>query len=183
MEIYLIRHTTPNIEKNICYGQLDIDVTNSFENEASKITTAVSSETGTLVYSSPLKRCIKLASKFSQNIITDKRLMELNFGDWENHNWDAIPKTELDVWMNDFVNVSIPNGEAYTDLFKRATEFFYEITSNNNSKKIIITTHGGVIRSIVANINNIPLSKSFDFKIEYGQIIKIVKQNNSYKIL
>lgn len=182
MEIYLIRHTTPNIEKGICYGQLDIDVTSSFEDEATKITTAITIETDTIVYSSPLKRCTKLASKFSKNIIIDERLMELNFGDWENHKWDNIPKLELDLWMNDFVNVKIPNGEAYTDLFKRATEVFYEITSNN-SNKIIIATHGGVIRSIITKINKIPLSKSFDFKIEYGEIFKIIKQNNSYKIL
>lgn len=182
MEIYLIRHTIPDIEKGICYGQLDIDVTSSFEDEATKITNAIATETDTIIYSSPLKRCTKLASKFSKNIIIDERLMELNFGDWENHKWKNIPKPELDVWMNNFVNVKIPNGEAYTDLFKRATEVFYEITSNN-SNKIIIITHGGVIRSIIANINKIPLNKSFDFKIEYGQIIKIKKQNNSYKIL
>ena len=36
MAIFLIRHTTPLIEKGICYGQLNIDVTESFEAEAGK---------------------------------------------------------------------------------------------------------------------------------------------------
>lgn len=182
MEIYLIRHTTPNIEKGICYGQLDIDVTSSFEDEATKITTAITIETDTIVYSSPLKRCTKLASKFSKNIIIDERLMELNFGNWENHKWDNIPKLELDLWMNDFVNVKIPNGEAYTDLFKRSNSIFDEIT-DSRAAKLIITTHAGVIRSILAKIKNVPLENSFDIKVEYGEIFKIKKQNNSYKIL
>ncbi|MEM9897397.1 MAG: alpha-ribazole phosphatase, partial [Bacteroidota bacterium] len=26
MEIYLIRHTTPEISKNICYGQSDLEL-------------------------------------------------------------------------------------------------------------------------------------------------------------
>ena len=30
MEIFLIRHTTPKIEKGICYGQTDLDITTTF---------------------------------------------------------------------------------------------------------------------------------------------------------
>jgi len=33
MEIYLIRHTTPDVAKGICYGQTDLDVANTFEEE------------------------------------------------------------------------------------------------------------------------------------------------------
>ena len=34
MEIYLVRHTTPDVAKGICYGQADIDVTATFLAEA-----------------------------------------------------------------------------------------------------------------------------------------------------
>ena len=37
MEIYLIRHTTPNIAKGICYGQTDLDITDTFEQEVVRI--------------------------------------------------------------------------------------------------------------------------------------------------
>ena len=37
MEIYLIRHTTPNIEKGICYGQADLDITETFLEEVEAI--------------------------------------------------------------------------------------------------------------------------------------------------
>ena len=37
MEIYLIRHTTPKIEKGICYGQADLNVADSFEEEINVI--------------------------------------------------------------------------------------------------------------------------------------------------
>ena len=36
MEIYLVRHTTPNIKKGICYGQTDIDI-NLYKFARSKI--------------------------------------------------------------------------------------------------------------------------------------------------
>lgn len=34
MEIYLIRHTTPKIAKEICYGQSDIALASTFREEA-----------------------------------------------------------------------------------------------------------------------------------------------------
>ena len=33
MEIYLVRHTTPAIEKGVCYGQTDLNVAETFEEE------------------------------------------------------------------------------------------------------------------------------------------------------
>jgi len=182
MEIYLVRHTTPEIEKGICYGQTDLDVAATFENEAAIILNSIQFNKETKVFSSPLKRCTKLAHKFSKNCIIDNRLMELNFGDWELLKWNNLPKKDSDIWMKDFVNVSTPNGEAYLDLAKRANVAFSEITTTS-AKKIIITTHAGVIRSILSKINNIHLKDSFDIKVEYGQVFKIIKQNNTYTLI
>ena len=182
MEIYLIRHTTPKIDKGICYGQSDIDVTDQFEDEVAQIMSQVKFDNTAKIYSSPLKRCTKLATKFSEDVFFDNRLKEIDFGDWENKKWDSLPKLDLTTWMDDFVNVQIPNGETYNQLYKRANEAFYELTSIT-SKKIIITTHGGVIRSILANINNVPLHKSFSIKVEYGQVFKILKNNNIYTVI
>ncbi|MFD1294049.1 alpha-ribazole phosphatase [Lutibacter holmesii] len=182
MEIYLVRHTTPNIEKGICYGQSNIDVAASFKNEVDAILNALDITKETVVYSSPLKRCTRLAQQFSKNIIIDDRLMELNFGDWELLNWDNLPKKASNIWMNDFVNVSTPNGEAYIDLAKRANEIFTEIVSTS-AKKIIITTHAGVIRSILSKMTNIHLKDSFNIDVKYGQVFKIIKQNNTLKLL
>lgn len=182
MEIYLVRHTTPKIDKGICYGQSDLDVAATFKDEVTVILNTLEITEETSVHSSPLKRCIKLAQQFSENIIIDDRLMELNFGDWELLSWDNLPKKASNIWMNDFVNISTPNGEAYIDLAKRANEAFDEIISTS-AKKIIITTHAGVIRSILSKINNIHLKDSFDIKVEYGQVFKIVKQNNTLTLL
>lgn len=182
MEIYLIRHTTPEIEKGICYGQADLDVASTFESEVAKILNSVNFTEETRIYSSPLKRCTKLAHTFSKNIITDDRLMELNFGDWELLKWNDLPEKESSLWMNNFVNESTPNGEAYLDLAKRSNEVFNEVTSTS-AKRIIITTHAGVIRSIISKIKNIHLKDSFDIKVEYGQVFKIRNKNNSFTLL
>jgi alpha-ribazole phosphatase len=74
--------------------------------------------------------------------------------------------------MKDFVHVTVPNGESYIDLKKRVSKFYTEVLKNE-SEQIVIVTHAGVIRSLLAQLTNTPLEKSFDIKVIYGQISKI----------
>jgi alpha-ribazole phosphatase len=173
MEIYLVRHTTPLIEKGICYGQTDLNITDTFDKEAAIILDKIKTDNEVRIFSSPLKRCVLLAEKFDKHITIDKRLMELDFGDWEMKKWNDIPENEMTPWMQDFVNVKVPKGESYTDLSKRVLDFFHEIKSLNQ-KQTIIVSHGGPIRSLLAYLTNTELKDSFDIKIIYGQISKII---------
>jgi len=169
MELYLVRHTTPDIEKGICYGQSDIPVTSNFEYEAKEVLKKLPVlDDSFTVYSSPLKRCKLLAQTISKTtIIYDNRLKELDFGDWELKKWDAIDTNELTPWMNDFVNKKTTNGESYIDLNQRILEFMHSISTN---KKVVLFTHAGVIRVILSYINKVTLKDSFDFKIAYGEV-------------
>lgn len=183
MEIYLIRHTKPKIEEGICYGQLDIDLAETqnieIENILSKLPLNIE-----LVYSSPLKRCKILAENINSKVLFDERLMELNFGDWEGKKWDDIDQNKLNIWMNDYVNVKVENGESYLDLFDRAQLFWNEkiVNSNDNFNKIAIVTHAGFIRAILSFIQNSKLEDSFQIKLDYGNISKITIQNKSTEI-
>ena len=173
MEIILVRHTTPKIAKGICYGQADLDVDDSFLEEIKPIIKEIPvNNTEIIYYSSPLKRCKKLAKKISNNIIFDDRLKELDFGDWELQNWDKINKKELDYWMNNFVNVAATNGESYLDLHARTTDFLLEV-AKQKPKKVVIITHAGVIRSLYSFIKKTSLETSFDLKLQYGQVLEI----------
>ena len=178
MEIYLIRHTTPLIEKGICYGQTDLDITDSFEEEVSMILPHIP-RTNIKVYSSPLQRCKKLANALysAEMIECHDELMELNCGDWEMQKWDEIPKTAIQPWMDDFVNVVVPNGESYVILNDRVVNKFEEI--KNKGENAVIVAHGGVLRSILSYITNTPLKESFDvFTLHYGCVVKITINEN-----
>lgn len=173
MAIYLIRHTTPLIEKGICYGQSDIDVTDSFQTEAALIQSALP-EAIEQVYSSPLIRCHKLAGYLfpAHAISLEPGLMELHCGEWELLHWDAIPAEVINPWMKDFVNVCIPGGESYVQMHSRVTQCFTKIAEGSTPAAIV--THGGVIRSILAHITQTPLVDSFGaFKIHYGCVMRL----------
>jgi len=174
MEIYLIRHTKVNVEKGVCYGQTDVELSDSYPEELQKIKAKLSGIKFDAYFSSPLSRCKKLANDlFSDEIIEDKRLMELNFGDWEGKAWEEIKDPLFAVWMDDFVNKKCSNGESFAMLKDRVLEFWSEIKSKDY-KKIAIFTHGGVIRTIKAIDKNIRLEDSFNEPaVDFGEVVVI----------
>jgi len=171
MEIYLIRHTTPNIEKGICYGQSDIPLADSFNTEAEKLLEHLPKDFDT-VYSSSLSRCEKLAASITNSVKIDKRLCELNFGDWEMKKWDLVNQEELTHWMQDFVNVKVPNGENFIELNNRVNQFTDELLKTELSK-LAVVTHAGVIRCFVARILEIPLNNAFKIPVDYSSVTKL----------
>jgi alpha-ribazole phosphatase len=88
--IYLIRHTRLKIKEGICYGSTDIDLADSFLEEAELIREKFKDMPIGRVYCSPLNRCKKLAECFKRRIIFDNRLIEMDFGDWEGVSWNEV---------------------------------------------------------------------------------------------
>ena len=181
MEIYLIRHTKPDIVKGTCYGQADIGTTDSFLYEASCIQQHIPAGIQT-VYSSPLRRCRQLAEFLfpEKSIFLDDRLKEIHCGEWEMRLWDDIEKSHLQHWMQDSLNVRMPGGESYTELYNRVRHFFEGVQTYN--QPLAIVSHGGVIRSLLSHINNIALEDSFHtFSIRYGCVIKVEAHPNGWQ--
>jgi alpha-ribazole phosphatase len=181
MEIYLIRHTTPDVAKGTCYGQTDLDVTDRFEDEAMRIRKQLPVSFEHL-YSSPLQRCRKLASFLfpDRDIQHDADLKEIHCGDWEMQLWDALPQAELQQWMNDFVQVPFPGGENYLDLYARSVACFEAMLLRPLPAAVF--THGGVIRSMLSYITQTPLDQSFAaFELPYGCVVRIEKKEAGYE--
>ena len=181
MEIYLIRHTTPAIERGTCYGFADLDVANTFTEEATRVKQLLPDKPF-VVYASPLQRCSKLAHfLFGDNLTKDDRLKELNFGDWEMKRWDDLGPDALQAWMDNYVYARVPGGESYEDLFKRSVEIFKEVIAKNQDA--VLVTHSGVIRALLAYVTNTPLENSFDLRVEYGRIARLRVTDGKMELL
>ncbi len=172
MDIFFIRHTETVVEKGVCYGISDVSLKDaSFENfhqQKAKLPQQFDE-----VISSPLKRCLQLAHHLTdKEIITDERLIELDFGNWEMKPWSEIPETEITPWMNDFVTISPPNGESFVTLAKRTSSFVDELR-NRPEKTILVVAHAGSIRAMLSEVLSIPLKESFKLHLDFGGIIQV----------
>jgi len=175
MELIFIRHTQIQIEQGVCYGQrLDPDVADNFETEATKVSRNLRKYNFEMIFSSPLQRCTKLAEfLFGNGFVLDKRLKELDFGDWEGQKWDDFSFSEHALrWFKDWVNFPTPNGESYNDLLFRVSEFI-EMVGKSSLNEVAVVTHAGVIRSAISLINDIPIRKVIDeINVPYGHVAR-----------
>ena len=181
MQIYFIRHTKPDVTPGTCYGQTDLPLAYTFQGELKKIQKILPDIKGYHIFSSPLQRCLKLAQSLSKNpdtIITDSRIMELNFGDWEMKPWVEI-KDQSILWSKDFVNSNPPNGETFLTLFKRAVEFLSELLQSNINNAVVVS-HSGIMHALLTHFLKMPLNKAYTLKINYGQILNVVVMENNH---
>ena len=169
MEIYLIRHTTPLIERGICYGHTDLPLAPSFSEEWEVLSGKIPAEFDA-VYTSPAQRCIQLARRLkAPHRETRPCLWELNFGDWEMKRWDEISREAIDVWMKDILNTRVPNGESYSDLFLRVSAFWNDLQSTSFNR-VAVVAHAGSIRAIVALFLELAADRSFQLHLDYGKV-------------
>lgn len=179
MDIYLIRHTKTATEKGLCYGQSDVALSPDFEDDAQQLLEKLPDLSAECqVFSSPLSRCLQLAEKLSKTVTADKRLLELDFGNWENCLFDDLDSDALRHWTEHFVDMSPPNGESFADLYRRAASFWQEVLLLD-LEQVVIVTHAGVIRAILAHVLNLPPANAFQFRIDSGSVHKL-QQSEHY---
>jgi alpha-ribazole phosphatase len=176
MEIYLLRHTKPDVPPDTCYGQSDIDVVEqAFRDQIPEFQKLLPLGELSAIYTSPLQRCYKLAEVLSQNnhpFHVDERIGELDFGEWELQPWAAIDGAEKTRWREDFLFARAPGGESHMDLYRRVEKFWDQLLQENHHSSLVVT-HGGVIKSLLSKILDMPLRKSYALKIHYGELIYI----------
>jgi alpha-ribazole phosphatase len=170
----LVRHTTPDIDKGICYGQADLDVGLTYQEEMNDVWQQIKDDQFDRVYSSPLKRCDRLARDLSNgqyDIHYDDRLKEMNFGEFEMKRWlDIHNSPKGRTWFKNYINQPVPGGESLLDLIVRTQDFIDDVQHDIN--KALVITHGGVIRAFYAILDKVGKDQLFDLQIPYGQVVR-----------
>ncbi|MEM9705291.1 MAG: alpha-ribazole phosphatase [Pseudomonadota bacterium] len=170
MVLILVRHTTPAVDKGVCYGRTDLDVAETFNDEAAQVFDALPDFSR--IVTSPLQRCAKLAAYIGERKgvepQADPRLMEMDFGTWEGRLWSEIPKDELDGWAKDFLHARPHGGESVNMLQERTGEAIREI--DHSKGPVLVVTHLGVMK---AALSSGVTADDFATNIPFGGIAQI----------
>lgn len=174
MNVTLIRHTSVDVPKGVCYGQTDVPVAASFPEEAEKTKRALNGKHFDIVFSSPLTRARLLAEYCGyNNYITDDRLLEMNMGDWEMKRYDDIKDDNLQKWYDDYMHVATTNGESYPMVYKRLASFLDELKTKDY-KSVAIFAHCGILLCAGIYGGLFPEEGCFKHAVDYGGIEEIV---------
>ena len=158
MNIYIVRHgqTDWNIQ-GLIQGSTDIELNTLGIEQANQVAEQLKNINFSVIYASPLTRTIntaKIINKYHNiDIITEKRIIERCFGNFEGTNG---LKNKFDYWDYE-LNLDDNNVESVKILFKRIRDFLLEIYElyKDTDTNILIVTHGGTAIAINAIINNI----------------------------
>lgn len=156
--IYLTRHgeTEWNIEKRL-QGRGDSPLTKDGIQRAKELRDRIKNIDIDVIYSSPIKRALNTANILRGNknidIVTDDRLMEMCFGDYEGKKIDIIqkenPSWDINLIMQGNVEICAPNGENLKEVRERISKLMNKIIAENIGKSILIVTHGITLKALM----------------------------------
>lgn len=174
MEVILVRHTSVDVPTGTCYGQTNVPLRSTFEEEAMIVASALQGYAPfDRVYTSPLSRCTRLATFCGYaDAQRDKRLLEMNFGEWEMQRYEEIEDPQLQAWYADWKQVSATGGESFVQQYERVAQFLSELKEKLYSK-VAIFSHGGVLTCAKMYAEGLSAEEAFASPTPYGGIINI----------
>ena len=177
MRLYVIRHgvTAWNKAKRM-QGQTDIPLAEEGIELAFKTGEGMADVPIDLVISSPLgravetARCVLKGRCLSQEkrdgeisassdipILTDERIQEISFGEWEGEcilDSKKLPEGYMDLFFHDPLQIpKPPGGETFLQVRERTGAFLQELSAREDyaEKNILISTHGAAGRCLLSH--------------------------------
>ncbi|MBO7472891.1 MAG: histidine phosphatase family protein [Ruminococcus sp.] len=157
MKIYSTRHgQTSYNRQEIILGTTDILLDSTGEKQAEELAKRINDLNSIdIIISSPMKRALQtskaIADKCGLDIITDERLREWDYGEYEGKSrfteGFAENKVNFGVRMG-------KSGESLLQLAHRVYSALDDIIKNYSDKNVLIVSHGGVCRVIETYFND-----------------------------
>ncbi|KAA9349054.1 histidine phosphatase family protein [Larkinella humicola] len=155
LTVYLLRHgeTFWNADGNRYCGATDIGLTDKGIQQAHGAAALLKGVSFDVLYSSPLQRAFRTAQIASGNpeaIVTDERLTEASFGDWEGKTREEFIAEKPDLWDAWCASPDQTRaggcGETGLEVVNRVDDFFREIRQKHDSQTILVVAHNAVNR-------------------------------------
>lgn len=139
------------------------------------------------VYASDLSRAYytakPIADIFNLPVITDRRLREVNAGEWHAQNFSVLRQNETYMkWLTGRYPIAPKDGESIADLFKRVDSAITEIVSKHKGETIAIVTHATPIRVLKTKWDGVPLSQLTSIDSPPNASVTIVDYKDNGKV-
>lgn len=173
-KIFMIRHLKTDLNDGRFFGQkYDIPITPT--NKKWKFVN--DNVQDPLIFTSPLLRSLQTVEKFGYKKYTaDNRLMELNYGLADGLEFDQFieQNPEFKNKIKNNIDFKFPEGENYTQMYERVSEFVNEIKTSS-----IIFTHQGPIRAMIGKSLNIESSEWYKISVPHATPVEFISYKNN----
>lgn len=170
MRVVLLRHAEVQEEYIGKYnGHNDIGLSKKGTEEAKKLARRFEHEGFDATYCSDLRRARETLAPFSQaeNAYYSEKLREKSWGVHEGLSFEEI--TAQGIIYEDFAQwIEALDGESVAAYMQRVEEFFFNELFSKEYDNALVITHAGVIRVLMALVQNVSLEKTFAVRLPYG---------------
>ncbi|MEP6625515.1 MAG: histidine phosphatase family protein, partial [Acidimicrobiia bacterium] len=148
--IHLVRHgeTAPNRDR-LALGRADPPLTDRGREQATRLAEVLASSGATLVVTSPLARAretgLCIAAALGIDVQIDTRLVELDYGEWDERSFSEFPAADLARWRKD-ASFAPPGGESLLAVGERVASFCAETIGPD---QVIAVSHVSPIKAAV----------------------------------
>lgn len=178
LTVYLLRHgeTAWNADGNRYCGRTDLPLTDTGIHQAKMVSDQLKGMHFDAVFSSPLQRALQTAQIASggKQVITDPRLIEIDFGMWEGKTKEQFigeNKSLWANWMNDPENSPAGGiGETAGSVVERVNEFYEDLRKKYPSGKVLVAGHNGINRFYLSHKLGMPLRNYRKFFLDNATI-------------
>lgn len=168
-------------ERKKLQGRTDIPLSEDGRQMAKRAAVEYANVHFDVCYCSPLKRAKETADIVLEGrdipIITDDRLMEMSFGQYEGvEDYRNKSDCPVSVLFNDpAAYVATGGAESFEELFARTGEFVEEVIEPllGQNKDVLIVGHGAMNTSIICRMKNIPTDKFWTVGIPQCELIRV----------
>ncbi len=166
MRLHLIRHSlTPETGKRLSSLDPDISLSPQGLSIASGLAEYLSSVPLAAIYTSPHQRCRETAVAIARGRRirprVDKAFIEADYGKWLGRPLKSL--FPLKAWQELMANASrfrFPDGETPQEVQVRAVAGVEALAIKHSDESIAVSSHGDVIKVIVAHYLGVPLDLS-----------------------
>lgn len=151
MKLLLVRHAKPIAADGLCYGRTDLpappEATRAVAESVAPLLPA-----GAELRCSPLSRCADLARALCElrsdlpAAVSDPRIAEMDFGEWEGRPWRDIGHAAIAAWTNGFTGIPAGHTGENTRQFLHRVAAAFDAWRDGGRDAVWIT-HAGVIRA------------------------------------
>lgn len=180
MQLYLIRHTRPDVPEGLCYGRQDVALD---EADLQQRLPAIAAQLppGLLLHTSPATRCARLAQLLTQTgsgtvAPPDIRLQEMHFGAWEGSLWRDLPLEETRRWTSDIVRHTPPAGENFMQMWERVALFRHEViraAAVQGVAALGVVGHAGSLKVLIMQALQLAPLQFGAFELSQGRVSRL----------
>lgn len=176
--LLLLRHGEVEVAyQRVFGGRLDIGLSPAGQRQAGALAEFLVPQGLDAIFASPMKRVQQtlapLVNAHRPAPVLLDGLREVDFGAWTGLSWDQV-KERFGVsafeWLHQLEAGRIPEAEAVPAFSRRVGEALDQVRQTAAGRTVAIACHGGVIRMLLAQLLDLPLSRTAAFEVDYASV-------------